>query len=180
MKCALTTQNLLSLQQLSFIYRPLIGRPCVNTQLLTAHECTHQQPIDDLGQFANPPPHPSKGSDVVGMSSRSSPRKASFQEQSGPDICAPGVAPSTFAVCWRTLQMMLCPTDFAAGADPLSTTAEHFATNWSRWLDSAPLALHWGGDWVPDSSAACGIFQLASWLDQICQPTWFWVRCNAS
>lgn len=145
MKCALTAQNLLSLQQLSFIYRPLIGWPCVNTHMvqhMSVHTSSPQ--IHHPGQFFSPLSHPSKWSNAVGTSSCSGPGKANLSYPH--HVSAFLVWHPVLSASLCTLQMLSFAEDISpTGVSPVSITSEEsFPANSSVWLHlSLTLAL-WG------------------------------------
>lgn len=137
MKCALTAQNLLSLQQLSFIYRPLIGRPCVNTQMVPAHERTHQQATDPSPRSIFYSPSPTQRMRRVWALVQALQKLITRNDLS----CS---SPWSVFLVWHPvlspIQMLAFATDINhTQANPVSVTAEeHVSTNWSMSLDPAP------------------------------------------
>lgn len=137
MKCALTAQNLLSLQQLSFIYRPLIGRPCVNTQMVPAHERTHQQATDPSPRSIFYSPSPPQWMRHVRALVQALQKLIASNDLS----C---FSPWSVFLMWHPVLSPIQKLAFAmdishAGADSVSITAEeHSSTSWSTWLDPAP------------------------------------------
>lgn len=174
MKCALTAQNLLSLQQLSFIYRPLIGWPCVNTHMVPAHECTHQQSTDPSPRSIFSPPPPSPSQQMIQCGGYKLLFRHWKSRLQSPTVPVPHHR-SAFLVWYPALPASLCTLEMLSFAgnvrstavSPVSITAEEdFSANWSGWLDlSLTLALQRRPSYGP--SSACGV-------DQICESTWFW------
>lgn len=74
-----------------------------------------------------------------------------------------------------TLQMLCFAEDISpTGVSPVSIAAEEsFSANWSGWLDlSLTLAQQRRPNYGP--STTCGVLQISSYLNQICESTWFW------
>lgn len=174
MKCALTAQNLLSLQQLSFIYRPLIGWPCVNTHMVPAHECTHQQSTDPSPRSIFSPPSPSQRMiQCYGYKLLFRRWKSRLQSPTFPvphHMSAFLVWHPVLSASLCTLQMLSFAEDISPSeVSPVSITAEEtFPANWSVWLDQS-LTL-WG-DQILDLHQSMASFRFqATWTKSVNQP----------